>query len=44
MPNWAREASTDEVRVACLMLANAWLKAAMAEDGWRVSDSFAAGT
>ena len=31
--NWAREASTDEVRLACLMLANAWLKAAMAADG-----------
>jgi hypothetical protein len=31
--NWAREASTDEVRLACLMLANVWLKAAMAEDG-----------
>jgi hypothetical protein len=24
--NWAREASTDEVRLACLTLANAWLK------------------
>ena len=31
-PNWAREASTDEVRLACLTLANAWLKAAMSED------------
>jgi hypothetical protein len=31
--NWAREASTDEVRLACLTLANAWLKAAMSEDG-----------
>jgi hypothetical protein len=30
--NWAREASTDEVRLACLTLANAWLKAAMSED------------
>jgi hypothetical protein len=30
--NWAREASTDEVRLACLMLANAWLKAAMSEE------------
>jgi hypothetical protein len=30
--NWAREASTDEVRLACLTLANAWLKAAMGED------------
>jgi hypothetical protein len=31
--NWAREVSADEVRLACLMLANAWLKEAMAEDG-----------
>jgi hypothetical protein len=31
--NWAREASTDEVRLACLTLAGAWLKAAMSEDG-----------
>ena len=31
--NWAREASTDEVRLACLTLASAWLKAAMSEDG-----------
>ena len=31
--NWAREAPADEVRLACLMLATAWLKAAMAEDG-----------
>lgn len=31
--NWAREAPADEVRLACLMLASAWLKAAMAEDG-----------
>ena len=31
--NWAREASTDEVRLACLTLANAWLKAAISEDG-----------
>jgi hypothetical protein len=31
--NWAREAWADEVRLASLMLANAWLKAAMAEDG-----------
>jgi hypothetical protein len=30
--NWAREASTDEVRLASLTLANAWLKAAMGED------------
>jgi hypothetical protein len=35
--NWAREASTDEVRLACLTLANAWLKAAMGGDG-RASD------
>ena len=35
--NWAREASTDEVRLACLTLASAWLKAAMSEGG-RVSD------
>ncbi len=31
--NWAREALTDEVRLACLTLANAWLKAAISEDG-----------
>ena len=31
--NWAREASTDEVRLACLTLAKAWLKAAISEDG-----------
>ena len=31
--NWAQEASTDEVRLACLTLAKAWLKAAMSEDG-----------
>jgi hypothetical protein len=31
--NWAREATTDEVRLACLTLANAWLKAAIGEDG-----------
>jgi hypothetical protein len=31
--NWARDASTDEVRLACLTLASAWLKAAMSEDG-----------
>jgi len=31
--NWAREASTDEVRLPCLTLANAWLKAAIDEDG-----------
>ena len=31
--SWAREASSDEVRLACLTLANAWLKAAIGEDG-----------
>ena len=31
--NWAREASTDDVRLACLALAIAWLKAAVREDG-----------
>jgi hypothetical protein len=31
--SWAREASSDEVRLACLTLASAWLKAAMGEDG-----------
>jgi hypothetical protein len=30
--SWAREASTDEVRLACLTLANAWLKAAVCEE------------
>jgi hypothetical protein len=30
---WAREAPTDEVRLACLNLAQAWLIAAMREDG-----------
>ena len=30
---WAREASTDDVRLACLALATAWLKAAVSEDG-----------
>lgn len=30
---WAREASTDEVRLACLTLAQAWLKAAMSQGG-----------
>jgi len=31
--NWAREASTDDTRLACLALATAWLKAAVREDG-----------
>ena len=31
--NWAREASSDDVRLACLALATAWLKAAANEDG-----------
>ena len=31
--NWARETSTDEVRLACLKLAHAWLKAAIGADG-----------
>jgi hypothetical protein len=35
--HWAREASTDEMRLACLTLAKAWLKVAIDEDG-RVSD------
>ena len=30
---WAREASTDDLRLACLALATAWLKAAAREDG-----------
>jgi hypothetical protein len=29
----AREASTDDIRLACLALATAWLKAAVREDG-----------
>jgi hypothetical protein len=36
--NWAREAPTDEVRLACLTLAQAWLRAAMRGAG-DVSDS-----
>jgi hypothetical protein len=31
--DWAREASSDDVRLACLALATAWLKAAVSEDG-----------
>jgi hypothetical protein len=31
--NWAREATADEVRLACLTLARAWLEAAMGDDG-----------
>jgi hypothetical protein len=31
--NWAREASSDDLRLACLALATAWLKAAVREDG-----------
>ena len=30
---WAKEAPNDEVRLACLTLAQAWLKAAMRDDG-----------
>jgi hypothetical protein len=30
--HWAREASTDEVRLACLNLAQAWLRAAVREE------------
>ena len=30
--SWANEAPTDEVRLACLMLAQAWLRAAMRDD------------
>jgi hypothetical protein len=36
--SWAQEARTDEVRLACLTLAQAWLRAAM-HDGGDVSDS-----
>jgi hypothetical protein len=35
--HWVGEAPTDEIRLACLTLATAWLKAAIDEDG-RVSD------
>lgn len=31
--SWAKEAPTDEVRLACLTLAQAWLRAAMRGDG-----------
>ena len=31
--SWAKEAPNDEVRLACLTLARAWLKAAMRDDG-----------
>jgi phage-related protein len=34
---WAREAPTDEVRLACLTLAQAWLRAAMRQGG-EISD------
>jgi hypothetical protein len=30
---WAREAPTDDVRLACLTLAQAWLRAAMRQSG-----------
>jgi hypothetical protein len=30
--SWAKEAPTDEVRLACLMLAQAWLRAAIRND------------
>jgi hypothetical protein len=36
--NWAREATADEVRLACLTLARAWLEAAMGDDGSKGSD------
>jgi hypothetical protein len=36
--SWAKEAPNDEVRLACLTLAQAWLRAAMRDDG-DVSDS-----
>ena len=36
--NWAREAPTDEVRLACLTLAQAWLRAAMGDDPSKRSD------
>jgi hypothetical protein len=31
--SWAKEAPNDEVRLACLTLARAWLRAAMRDDG-----------
>lgn len=31
--SWAKEAPNDEVRLACLTLAQAWLRAAMRDDG-----------
>ena len=31
--SWAKEAPNDEVRLACLTLAQAWLKAVMRDDG-----------
>ena len=36
--SWAREASTDDVRLACLALATAWLKAAVREEGDGLDD------
>ena len=36
--SWAKEAPNDEVRLACLTLAQAWLRAIMRDDG-DVSDS-----
>jgi hypothetical protein len=36
--SWAREAPNDEVRLACITLAQAWLRVAMRDDG-DVSDS-----
>jgi hypothetical protein len=35
--NWAREAPSDEARLACITLAQTWLKAAM-RDGGEVTD------
>jgi hypothetical protein len=31
--NWAKEAPNDEVRLACITLAQLWLRAAMRDDG-----------
>ncbi len=36
--DWAREALTDEDRLACLTLARAWLKAALREEGLTAVD------
>ena len=41
--NWAREASTDDVRLACLALATAWLKAAVSAICWASTTAYSAG-